>query len=286
MQELHYTFFGCRGSHPVSSKRVMKYGGNTSCLLCEAGDHLVLLDAGTGIVAAGEYLKEKANGSGKISIFLTHLHLDHIMGLPFFHPVFDRDYTIDIYCPKDEKVSLQEAIYRLFHHPYSPIGDDGIKATIRLVELPADCFRQESFKIGGDLEIRFIKEHSHPKHGVFIYRISTGGNNLVFATDVESPDGFGPDVLEFIKGADVLIHDSQYFDADYFGTGFPKKGFGHSTASMAVKNAIESEARKLFLFHYDPDYSDSDLEEMLGIARKSFRETFLSEELKKFILRS
>ena len=140
--------------------------------------------------------------------------------------------------------------------------------------------------MGGDLKIRFIKEHSHPKYGVFVYRIVNGASSIVFATDVESPDGFEPEVLEFIKGADVLIHDSQYFDTDYFGSEFPKKGFGHSTASMAVKNAIESETKKLFLFHYDPEYSDSDLERMLGVARCTFRETFLSEELKKFTLRS
>ena len=285
MRELHYTFFGCRGSHPVSSKRVMKYGGNTACLLCEAGDDVVILDAGTGLVNVGDYLKESGHLSKNIKIFLTHLHLDHIMGLPFFHPVFDKRYTIDIHYPQDNHVSFEDAIYRLFHHPYSPIGNDGIKAKINFHQMPVDPAAAEH-SVGGDLKIRFIKERSHPKHGVFIYKIGNGAGNLVFATDVESPNGFEPDVLEFIKGTDVLIHDSQYFDTDYFGSEFPKKGFGHSTASMAVKNAIESETKKLFLFHYDPEYSDSDLERMLGHARDSFRETFLSEELKKFTLRS
>ena len=91
--------------------------------------------------------------------------------------------------------------------------------------------------------------------------------------------------LEFIKGADILIHDSQYFDTDYYSNENSKKGFGHSTISMAATNAIKCEVKKLFLFHYSHRYSDKDVEKMLREARKIFKNTFLSEELKKISLR-
>lgn len=284
MQELHYTFYGCRGSYPVANKDILKYGGNTSSILVEMGEQVLIFDAGTGIINIGSYLKEKKRDIKKMTIFLTHLHLDHVQGLPFFQPIFDKNYEIDIYCPAYKNISLKAAVYSLFNHPFSPISNNGIKAGLNFFELRPE--EQDTVTVDSDLHIEFIKENSHPICGVLIYKLKRGNFEFVFATDVESPDGFDRGVSDFIKGADVLIHDSQYFDHDYAGPKNSKKGFGHSTFSMAVRNALAGEVRKLFLFHYDPDYSDSDLERMLKQARNGFPETYLSEELKKFTIRS
>jgi ribonuclease BN (tRNA processing enzyme) len=108
---------------------------------------------------------------------------------------------------------------------------------------------------------------------------------VVYSTDVESPDGFDAAISHFIYGADILIHDSQYRDADYINGGNSKKGYGHSTVSMAVHNAEQCLVKKLFLFHFDPEYSDRMLEEMLLQARRKFKNTYLAQELKKIKLR-
>jgi ribonuclease BN (tRNA processing enzyme) len=284
MQELEVTFYGCRGSYPVSHKQILKYGGNTSSILLESGDKTVILDAGTGIINFGNDIEQLKDRQREIDIFLTHLHLDHIQGLPFFLPMFDEAFTINLYSPRYDGLSVKEAILSLFNHPLSPISNNGIKAHLEFIEL--DMNRPGLVRVGRDLEIAYIKEASHPISGVLIYRCRLGGKQLVFATDVESPNGFDPEVSDFISGADVLIHDSQYFDDDYYGSTFPKKGFGHSTHTMAVQNARQSEAKKLFLFHHNPVYTDADLERMLAEARTGFGETYLSEEMKKITLRS
>jgi ribonuclease BN (tRNA processing enzyme) len=281
-KDLSYIFYGCRGSYPVSHPRFIRYGGNTSSLLIEKGEKPVIFDAGTGIINIGKYLLEKP-AIHSLDIFLTHLHIDHIQGLPFFQPVFQSNYHINIYCPRYRDYSLKKTIFTLFNHPFSPISKEGIKADLNFFEL-----YQSNGKISlqDGLEVAHIKEDSHPVSGVLIYRLLDNDKSLVYATDVESPEGFSEKVAEFIDGSDVLIHDSQYFDEEYYCSNHSRKGYGHSTSMMAVENAIRCRVKKLFLFHYDPSYSDQDLERMLKEARVKFKNTFLSEEMKQNKLRS
>ncbi len=282
MQQINFVFYGVRGSYPVPDQNVAKYGGNTSSILIEKGDKIVVLDAGTGIINIGNYLKEKRLDVKNLDIFLTHFHIDHIQGLPFFEPFFGSEFEINIYCFPYDKMRFKDIILALFNQPYSPISSKGIKAKINFIELNVN--KRETISIGSDMFVNYIKEDSHPLAGVLIYRLDIGKKRLVYATDVESPQGFGKEVRGFIRNADVLIHDSQYFDSHYDANGNSKKGFGHSTVSMAVNNAVNAGIKKLFLFHYDPGYSDKEVEEMLKKARKKFKDTFLSEELKKFSL--
>ncbi len=283
MTETKLVFYGVRGSYPVPNPKTCKYGGNTSSILIERDDKAVILDAGTGIINIGNYLKSEKKHIRTVDLFLTHLHIDHIHGIPFFEPVFDSQFKINIYCDESQKGSLQDTIYSLFDQPLSPISKKGIKADIRFVHL--DARKPETIPLGDHLRIDYIKEFGHPLSGVLIYRVNAGDFKVVYATDIESPDGFQGNYFDFVKGSDILIHDSQYFEDDYDSPDSPKKGFGHSTVTMAAANAVKCGVGKLFLFHYSPGYSDEDVERMLKEARKIFKETYLSEELKKITLR-
>jgi ribonuclease BN (tRNA processing enzyme) len=282
MNDIKLVFYGVRGSYPVSGKDVLKYGGNTPSILIDVDGQPLILDAGTGIIGIGTDLKKNRPDLKKIDIFLTHFHMDHIQGIPFFEPVFDPEFQINIYCNENPEVRLEDTIYGLFNQPLSPIGNEGIKAQIKFKIL--DMNHKETITIGNTIAIDYIKE-THPVAGVLIYRLSIGDKRIVYATDVESPDGFSENTIGFMKGADILIHDTMYFDRDYYSPQQPKKGYGHSTVSMAVENARKAEVKKLFLFHYNPNYSDKDIEKLYQEAKEKFKNTYLSEELKNFRLR-
>jgi ribonuclease BN (tRNA processing enzyme) len=277
------TFFGVRGSYPVPGRRTLRYGGNTSALLLEIADQALIFDAGTGIIRAGRYLSRRYRDGGTIHLFLSHLHADHIQGLPFFAPLFNPRLEIVIHSP-EAGGGFQDAVEALFVPPYSPITLAGIKARIRFQPLDLSA-NNHSLRIDPAIDVSYIQHDSHPRLGVIVYQVAHQGRRLVYATDVESPDGFDGPLGRFVDGADVLIHDSQYLDGDYGDRASSKKGFGHSTVSMAVRNARACRVKKLFLFHFNPDHSDRQLETMLRQARRGFKNTFLSQEEKKISIR-
>lgn len=277
-QDIQLVFYGVRGSYPVCDPDVVKYGGNTASILIECDEQVLILDAGIGIVKLGKFLVNQRPRVKSVDIFLTHLHIDHIQGIPFFDPVFDPGYRIRFYCDQGPTTPLAKTIYSLFNQPLSPIGNDGIKANIEFFTL--DLNRIQPVHLPGGLVVQYHKD-SHPLAGVLLYKVLVAGRSVVYATDVETPQGFNDQTREFIQGADVLIHDSMYFDADYFSSRHPKAGYGHSTVSMAAANAVKAKVKQLYLFHFNPMYSDRELERMLQEARKIFKKTNLAQELKK-----
>ncbi|MBN2345592.1 MAG: MBL fold metallo-hydrolase [Candidatus Aminicenantes bacterium] len=275
--EFSLTFHGVRGSYPVPGEATRRYGGNTSSLLFEIAGQVVIFDAGTGIIQAGRWLDGRLRSGQAVHVFLTHLHSDHIMGLPFFAPLFNPEVTVVVHCPESGGAESQRALEALFIPPYSPITLRGIKARLDFQPLAASK-EVSTLELENGVEVAHIMHDSHPRQGVFILRIACGRRRVVYATDVESPGGFDPVVGGFIAGADLLVHDSQYFERDYFSATDPRAGFGHSTVAMAANNALRSGVKRLFLFHFDPRYSDAMLEEMLTQARQIFPASALARE--------
>lgn len=275
MNGMRLTFCGVRGSYPVSDRHMIRYGGNSSSLMVEADGGTILLDAGTGIIGAGRFLQKRKPGQHHIHLFLTHLHIDHILGLPFCPIVYDSRYHISIYCPSPPGVNLEKSIHTLFLPPFSPVLIDGIQAGIDFHPLSTDD--TEYFSVCG-LRIECRWHAYHPLQGSSIIKVKNGDSAFIYATDIEIPDGLEDSLASMIRGCDLLIHDSQYLDSDYFGSPGTYRGFGHSPVSSAVRTARECGVKKLFLFHYDPEYTDPILEKMLNQAREQFPETYLARE--------
>ncbi len=245
------TVLGARGSIPVFGDKYKEYGGATSSYLVKAGDDIIILDAGLGIMDA-----PKAGGSGDVSILLSHPHLDHLMGLPFFLPLFDTNRHIDLYAAGREGRSAAETINGLYSPPYWPCTLSSYPACFVVHEL------NKEFSIGG-VRIQAM-EVSHPG-GSTAYRLSFNGRSLVYLSDYEQPKKIDPDLVEFVGDTDLLLCDAQYTDEEYQS----HKGYGHSTPAKAIALKEASGAGRLILIHHDPFHDD----EFLRKAQKKLEGT-------------
>jgi phosphoribosyl 1,2-cyclic phosphodiesterase len=256
--------WGARGSIPVSGKDYLRYGGNTTCLeIRNNRDDILLVDAGSGIREAGNAFL--ADGRRDFTLLLTHAHWDHIMGFPFFKPLYRHDATINIWgCPFAQD-SIREMLARVMFAPYFPIKYDDIHANVTYAEI---CI--ETYQLG-DLTITPIAL-SHPNQGTG-YKFSEAGRNFVFLTDnelgLQHEGGLSYDnYIEFCHGADLLIHDAEYLDEEY-----PKRrGWGHSTIEQATSLALDAGVKQLGLFHHNQERIDTEVDNLVALSRRIIRE--------------
>lgn len=237
------TVLGTRGSVPVEGKDFALYGGATSCYKVEAGNEEIYLDAGSGIANA-----IPARDS-RITILLTHMHLDHLVGLPFFIALTEKDRPIDIYASERAGLAPKEAIDRLISNPFWPCKIEDYPAKVAFRLLPQKFFI-------GDVEIKTM-EGSHPK-GSTIYRLTYRGKSIVHATDFEHNPEACARLAAFAKGCDLLLYDAQYTEAEYERC----RGYGHSTPQEGLKVATDAGAAKLVFVHHTPLRTDKQLAEM------------------------
>lgn len=257
-------FWGVRGSHPISHRDFLEYGGNTTCISVEIENQIFIVDAGTGLINLDDELAKKYD---KFHLFFTHMHIDHIQGFMFFKPLYSKTKVVNLYGPVLLGKSFYETIKDLMSGNLFPASVEnmvGIK-NIRMLDKEASIEFQMK---GGKLQIFSKFMDVHPRGGVIIYKFVYGEKSFVFATDVESKEGGLGELIEFSKESDLLIHDAQYTEEEYLH----KKGWGHSTYPMAIENATKSKVKKLCLTHYN----SFDTDEVLDLKYEKIKNEFPS----------
>ncbi len=266
-------FWGVRGSIPVPGPTTVRTGGNTSCVEVVCGSHTIILDAGTGIRLLGyDFMKEK---KAEAHIFISHVHWDHIQGFPFFNPAFVKGNSFYLYGGKNVTTTLEETLYGQMNYPNFPVMLQDLPSRIIFNDLDEG----EVILIGND-EVRVGNVRLNHPNGVYSYRIAYGTASLVYATDTEHYSNPDAKLVEFARGADLLIYDAQYFPEEYTGQsdGCSKEGWGHSTMIEGTKVAKLAGVKKLVLFHHDPHHSDEDVDRKEKIAQNFFPDTVAARE--------
>ena len=270
MNQPYIKFWGVRGSNPTPDTNKIKYGGDTSCVeIRTAHNDNIILDMGTGIRNLGQKIINDPSYSKEINIFLSHYHWDHIMGFFYFKPLYDSNYTINIY-GYNSQTPISKVSEMLMNKSFWPVDRDLYKATINFIELPESSNEQKLIEIN-KTKI-YYSLHPHP-HGTNSLKIDTGNKKIVYITDCEHPQGaLNPNVVAIAKECDILIHDSHFTINDLS----KYKGWGHSSWKQAVDVAITSGAKQLILFHHSPNYDDSQVELNEQNAQKKFINTIAS----------
>ena len=263
---VNITFWGVRGSTPCPCEGNKRYGGNTACVSVEApGLDPILFDLGTGLRFYGESLTGDAPFRGLALV--THLHWDHIQGLPFFTPIHQAGASLDVR-GRSETVSLREAFHTFMRPPFFPVSPDDLLGDITFQDIDDVDFAWGRAKISA----RDVP-HTGATNG---YRVEIDGLVIVYVSDHQQPVGgaaIAPSVLELCAGADLLIHDAQYEDHEFV----TKSDWGHCTVDYAVRVAVESGAKRLALFHHDPAHADDTIDRMLAGARRRAQGTSVIE---------
>jgi phosphoribosyl 1,2-cyclic phosphodiesterase len=271
-------FWGTRGSIAVPSPETLRYGGNTTCVELRADGEIIVLDAGSGIRPLGIALDREFQARPiELSLLITHAHWDHIQGFPFFKPAYDSKNEIRIFGFDGAGATFREIMTEPMRSPFFPITMRELSAKMDINKLS-----EMKFSLGKvDIHASFV---NHP--GVCAgYRIFTSGGSVAFLPDHEPYEFFlhtarGKQLsaeqakkiaaeqhgalVQFLRGSDILILDSQYTDQEYE----THIGWGHGSISSAVSLALEAQVQTLLLFHHDPSHDDDMIDTMVESARE------------------
>lgn len=264
-------FWGVRGSIPAPGQATVRYGGNTSCVSVERndldGDRILVLDAGTGIRQLGNELVGRAIDKLNIDLVISHTHWDHIQGLPFFTPLFDRSNIATILGPKQGEVDLERILSEQMNQVVFPVPLEGLAAQLEVEHVAEGEFTAGGFEIAAT-RLR------HPANTLG-YRIKPEGGGPEFAYICDNELGHGreydvrsswrEDIVRFLVDTDVLVHDAMYTPEELERF----RGWGHSSYGEAVALAAESGVKQLVLFHHRPEHDDGTIDVVLEKAQEA-----------------
>ena len=251
--------WGARGSIPVSGAEYVTYGGDTTCVeIRTRGDGIIIIDAGSGIRRLGNLLvREKRE---QFSMVFTHAHWDHILGFPFFKPVYRKDTSIQVFGCSQAQESIRAMISRTMQAPYFPVTFEELQADI---SFHVSC--EGSFSI--DTVTVTPIPISHPNQG-FGYKFTEDGKSVVFLSDNElnfrHPAGLSfQEYTDLCCGADLLIHDAEFTEEEYRWA----RTWGHSVYTHALQLAFDAGVKRFGLFHHNQERADSAVEQILRNCR-------------------
>ncbi len=272
------TFHGVRGSTPCDGPQLARYGGNTSCVAVEVeGQAPIVFDLGTGLRNFGLSLLQDTTFDDldfRGTVLLSHLHWDHVQGLPFFVPLHRPGNTLDVYGPEQAEGPIGDVFTGMMQPPYFPITPAQLEGTVKFHDVGND-----DFPLSTDAKVRsrWIR-HVGPTLG---YRLEWQGVSIAYLSDhgqgcagIQSKagltearaDSYVPDdVLDLCDGVDLLIHDAQHTKAEFEH----KRHWGHCTVDYAVHVAKEAGVAQLALFHHDPAHTDDQIDFLVEAARET-----------------
>jgi phosphoribosyl 1,2-cyclic phosphodiesterase len=266
--DLSVRFWGTRGSLPVSGPDFVRYGGSTVSIEMRCGDTCLIFDAGSGIAPAGKALK--GDGLGRVHLFFTHCHYDHIVGFPFFAPLYDPATRVDFWSGHlHGRTTTEEMLEDFMRPPWFPVRPDVCPASLGF----------HDFVPGSTLEpepgLRLVTRSLNHPGGAVGYRVEWNGKAVAVVTDTEHQgDALDPAVMDLIRGCDLFLYDASYLDDEM--TKF--KGFGHSTWQHGVKLAQAAGARRVAMIHHAPWRTDAELDAIGKSAQAAFAGAFVAAD--------
>lgn len=267
---VNVTFWGVRGSTPCPCDANARYGGNTACVTVEApGMDPIVFDLGTGLRFYGDQILADPTRTEpfRALALVTHLHWDHVQGLPFFGPIHQPGASLEV-GGRSETVPLGEAFGEFMRPPFFPVRADQLIGDVTFTDLADTSMRWGR----ADITVRDVP-HSGATNG---YRVDLDGVSIAYVSDHQQPDQVdevAAPVLELCRDADLVIHDAQYEPHEFA----EKSDWGHCTVAYAVEVAAQAGARRLALFHHDPSHGDEVVDRLLAEARDLARGTSIVE---------
>ena len=262
-------FWGVRGSIPCPGPATIRYGGNTPCIEVRCGEHVIIFDAGTGLRQLGIELA-KDQKIKNVDIFITHCHLDHVSGLPFFAPLFRKDYRVRIWAgnlmPSN---SIERVMRTLMSSPWFPVPVDVFKASIEFRD-----FRSGDVLKPHDGIVLKTALLDHPD-GTNGYRLEYGGRAFALLCDAEGfPGKHDKEMISLARDADLAVYDATFTDEEIAS----RPGWGHSTWTRGVRMANEADVKRLCLFHHDPSHDDDFMDRLAAEASDARAGTVVARE--------